>query len=58
MNNQAILGDPERTIEYREGREARINGHSRNACPYGMHMLFERSLFLAGWHDADMQESA
>lgn len=56
MNNQAILYSPERTLEYREGCAARRNGESRNACPYGMHMLFERSLFLAGWHDTDMQE--
>ncbi|MCY1384120.1 hypothetical protein D9M71_67200 [compost metagenome] len=57
-NNQAPLSFPERTTEYREGCEARRNGDSRSVCPYGLHMLFERSLFLAGWHDTDMQEAA
>lgn len=57
-NNQAPLDYPERTIEYREGQTACLWDKSRDACPYGRCQLFERSLWLAGWHDMDMQEAA
>ncbi|WP_313461547.1 ribosome modulation factor [Pseudomonas nitroreducens] len=58
MNNQAPLTFPERTAEYIEGAESRRGKFSRGACPYGQHMMFERSLWLAGWHDTDMAMTA
>lgn len=57
MNNQAPLRNPETTIEYREGVSSRHRHEPIEACPYGLHMLFERCLFLAGWHDTDMGKS-
>ena len=54
MNNQAPLDYPEKTPEYQEGCHSRRIGEQRSACPYGMHLMFERHLFLAGWHDTDM----
>ncbi|MEW3423795.1 hypothetical protein QOZ34_31810, partial [Pseudomonas aeruginosa] len=45
---------PESTDEYREGIEARDRGERLQACPYGLHMLYERSLWLAGHHDRDI----
>lgn len=54
MNNQAPLDYPEIAIEYLEGASSRQRHECIEACPYGLHMMFERSLFLAGWHDTDM----
>lgn len=58
MNNQALLDHPELTIEYREGVASRQRHECIEACPYGLHLMFERSLFLAGWHDTDMGKAA
>ncbi|MNO23672.1 hypothetical protein D3C76_134770 [compost metagenome] len=52
--NRMLLDSPARTAEYREGCEARRCNEPLAACPYGMHMLLERSLWLAGHHDTDM----
>lgn len=43
---------------YRAGHSARLSGASRMACPHGMHDMRLHCLWLAGWHDADMEISA
>lgn len=49
--------EPENLPIYRAGHAARLSGASRMACPYGLHEMRQRHLFLAGWHDADMELS-
>jgi ribosome modulation factor len=42
---------------YELGRQARTAGLERNRCPYGMTNALRRSWWLAGWHDADMEQA-
>ncbi|MGQ7956453.1 ribosome modulation factor [Pseudomonas sp. SP16.1] len=50
--------EPEDDPAYQAGHSARERGASRLACPYGLHDMLRHSLWLAGWHDADMELSA
>ncbi|MCY1389115.1 hypothetical protein D9M71_39050 [compost metagenome] len=50
-----IIDNPEHTREYRDGAEARRQNAGREDCPYGPRRLLKRSLWLAGWHDTDME---
>lgn len=50
--------EPEGHPVYRAGHSARLSGASRMACPHGMHDMKLHCLWLAGWHDADMEISA
>ncbi|HEJ9974924.1 TPA: hypothetical protein ACHY14_000792 [Pseudomonas aeruginosa] len=60
MNSQAPLDFPENTIEYQDGIEAKQLGLTERACPWGVHDLFRRCLWLAGYHDTvlDRREAA
>ena len=49
--------EPENHPIYRAGHAARLSGAGRGCCPYGLHDMRQRHLFLAGWHDADMELS-
>jgi ribosome modulation factor len=47
----------EERILYQLGRHARKEGLERNRCPYGVTNAARRSWWLAGWHDADMEQA-
>ncbi|MGF6692967.1 uncharacterized protein CbrC (UPF0167 family) [Metapseudomonas resinovorans] len=57
MNNQAPIGRPERTPEYRSGADYRRRNLSINACPWGNSDMLKQSLWKAGYHDMDMAMS-
>lgn len=56
--SQLLRHEPEDDPTYQAGHSARERGASRLACPYGIHDMLRHSLWLAGWHDADMELSA
>uniref|UniRef100_UPI0040475947 ribosome modulation factor n=1 Tax=Pseudomonas sp. TMP25 TaxID=3136561 RepID=UPI0040475947 len=49
---------PNKRPEYKEGRTARTLGQSRWACPYSTLDLHRRCLWMGGWGDADMEQTA
>jgi ribosome modulation factor len=49
------MKDPQKHVLYIAGRMARVAGKGRNACPFGLVEMLRHSLWLAGWHDADME---
>lgn len=57
MSNQSPLDDPENTIEYKDGVEAKQFGLTDRACPWGVHDLMRRCLWLAGFHDTDLTKA-
>ena len=46
---------PERTVAYRNGEFSRRVGKGRDANPYRLNQRVEHYLWLAGWHDKDME---
>ncbi|MAB96978.1 MAG: hypothetical protein CMK71_02775 [Pseudomonadaceae bacterium] len=52
------IKDPERSIYFVRGKAARISGQALEACPYPDDDMRVRSLWLCGWHTADMELSA
>lgn len=58
MNNQALLDNPELTLEYLAGVRARAEGHSKLACPYQTADLYAWCLWHAGWNDTDLWMNA
>lgn len=40
---------------YQEGRAARFSGASRFSCPWGLHDMYRRCLWMAGFNDVDME---
>lgn len=57
MNNQAPIEHPELTIAYREGEECRRHGYSKTCCPWDFGDMKQRHLWLAGWHQKDIEMS-
>jgi len=47
---------PHRHPFYLAGRAARLNGLSRDACPFRKLTMCSYTLWLAGWGDADMEK--
>lgn len=52
------IDPPEGTIEYQDGVEAKQLGLTERACPWGVHDLRRRCLWLAGFHDTDLSRAA
>ncbi|MGF6695023.1 ribosome modulation factor [Metapseudomonas resinovorans] len=48
------IDSPESRHEYQLGADARSQDLGREACPYGERRMFKRSLWLCGWHAADI----
>lgn len=48
------ISDPAVRPEYRMGMQARHIHRTHLACPYGIAQMLKRSLWLCGWHDADL----
>jgi hypothetical protein len=57
MNNQAPIGHPELTPEYRDGADYRRRNLSIKACPWGNSEMLKQGLWKGGWHDTDMAMS-
>lgn len=49
------MKDPERTAAYRDGEFCRRMGKGKDANPYSRKKMVEYYLWLAGWHDKDME---
>ena len=45
-------------IEYKKGAHARYMGKTTDDCPHSVANMAERSYWLAGWHDFDIEELA
>lgn len=40
---------------YQAGKKAYFEGRTRNACPFGSSDIKDKSFWLAGWADADIE---
>ena len=49
------MKNPEKTAAYRNGAFCRRTGKIRDANPYPFLLCVEHHLWLAGWHDKDME---
>lgn len=50
--------EPEHNIDYVMGRCARLTERDQTTCPYSRVLIGKRCLWLAGWNDADMEQTA
>lgn len=46
------MPEPDKTKEYKQGRQARLDRKELDSCPYGNKI--QKSLWKSGWNDQDL----
>ncbi|WP_164731423.1 ribosome modulation factor [Entomomonas moraniae] len=47
------MPEPDKTKEYKQGRQARLDRKELDSCPYGSKI--HKTLWKAGWNDTDKE---